>query len=258
MTPSSARGPDSSAWARSKLNEAFETLPTLSNFPRPDFPTRLDDYYQYFSSWNSFGAVGLQRWYQWLSVSWDTKLINVPTYEDLAAESSVPLPPSRFVYEELKGPFLTLLVCVICYWYNPTYSLLFTTIAVNLFYWVARAILFDQPRLTYDPTNPRTAAILHKCPLFFQPFRPTMWGYTAKIQTAMFALCPFPWWIFRSNVEYRRELVVLPDRGTRFTNVYTFRFNVHLYWMCIDLFICSPTCVLIYLFLSICFICWSF
>jgi len=40
-----------------------------------------------------------------------------------------------------------------------------------------------------------------------------MWGYWDKIQTALFATWPFPWWIFRSTCEYRRELVELPDQG---------------------------------------------
>ena len=131
--PRSPRSPGRSPSRYEQMKEAF---PSFDNFG----PANIDRYRELFSTARASGASGLQRWYQWLSISWDTKLVGGVSagWDDLVGESSVPLPPSRFVYEELRAPLITVLVCAVCYWYNPTYAFLALLCGINLFYWLMR------------------------------------------------------------------------------------------------------------------------
>jgi len=85
-----------------------------------------------------------ERWLQWLTVAWDTKLVNTPDHhwDNFIGDSSMPLPPSRLIYSELRAPVAVVALSLLAYWYvgGATLSVILLC-CVNLFYFAMRGIL---------------------------------------------------------------------------------------------------------------------
>ena len=131
---------------------------------------------------------------------------------DRPAKYVLSRPPDKLLWDELSRPALIVGASSVVLWQFPLVKgLLIPIAALNLLYFSMRGALADQPRLEVPAAMRRLVA---QCPSLHRAYRPTLWAFHTRIQSTMFALWPFPLWVWRGGLVWRRQNILCRDGGS--------------------------------------------
>ena len=134
-----------------------------------------------------------------------------------APKYKVSPPPLKILWDEFSRPAFILATSTVVMMVWPHAFLTLLIGALVLLYFSMRAGLKDMPRLSYTATDTdaldRMRALTARCPSLHRAYRPTLWAFHTRVQSAMFALWQFPLWLYRGSAEWERELVECDDGG---------------------------------------------
>ena len=131
---------------------------------------------------------------------------------DRPAKYVLSRPPAQLLWDELSRPALIVGASSVVLWQFPLVKGLLIPIAgLNLLYFSMRGALADKPRLEVPAAMQRLVA---QCPSLHRAYRPTLWAFHTRIQSTMFALWPFPLWVWRGRLVWRRQNILCRDGGS--------------------------------------------